>query len=335
LSIPGWNVVIQALVWVLTQIDSLIHFVPGHAGFTIIIFTIVIKLILMPLTLKGLHSSRAMQEIQPQIKEIQKKYAKDKEKLSAETMALYKEHGVNPMGGCLPMLVQLPIFFAMYGAILELARGGFAQAFLWLPNLSLPDPWYILPVAAVVFQFVQQRMMTTPAAMQDPQQRQMNRMMQFMPLMIGIFAFSFSSGAVIYWVTSSIFSVVQQYFVTGWGTLPDVLKIVGLGPKNPTTKPAPKQVKNPATKAALTSSGNGAQRKALSSAGGSGVTTRRSRRSLDNAVAASSSEAPGSNQIATDPPAANASESAQEQKAMGEVYTQVGLKQPKKKKAKR
>src|SRR5689334_19756477 len=162
--------------------------IPGSAGLAIILFTILARLIILPLTLKSLQSTRRMQELQPQIKEIQRKYGKDQQKLSEETMKLYKEYKINPAGGCLPMVFQFPIFIGVYQAVIRLTQVSVAEhaagkmidvlssasinvanltalnlsqprlygRFLWLPNLGLPDPFYILGVLSVVFQLVVQ-----------------------------------------------------------------------------------------------------------------------------------------------------------------------------------
>lgn len=203
----------------------------SSAGLAVIVFTIVIKTVLLPLTVKSIKSSKAMQELQPKIKELQKKYGKDRQRLSQETMALYSQHQVNPMAGCLPMIIQIPIFFGLYRAIANLSAGNgpadasvfWANSFMWLENLATPDPYKILPILAGVFQFIQTKMMR-PAGqgkISDPQQAMMNTMMNFMPLMVIIFGWSFDSGPVIYWVTQSVYSVVQQWFITGWGSLGD------------------------------------------------------------------------------------------------------------------
>lgn len=219
-GIPVWDQYRNFLEW---SLDSIANFT-GSAGVAIIIFTIIIKTILLPLTIKATRSSKAMQEIAPKIKQIQKKYGKDRARASQETMALYQQHGVNPMAGCLPMLIQIPIFFGLYRAIYNLAEGNvgeWAHGFMWIDSLSQPDPWHLLPILAGAFQFVQTRMMR-PANMpksDDPQQQIMNVMMNFMPLMVVVFGWSFASGPVIYWVVQSAYSVVQQWFITGWGSL--------------------------------------------------------------------------------------------------------------------
>jgi YidC/Oxa1 family membrane protein insertase len=164
-----------------------------------------------------------MQELAPRIKEIQKKYGADRQKASQETFALYQQHGVNPMSGCLPMLIQIPIFFGLYRSIVNLNEsrvGHWTDGFLWMDSLNDADPWKILPIAAGLFQFVQSRMMR-PANQKitDPQQQIMNTMMNFMPLMVVLFGWNFAAGPVLYWATQSIYSVVQQWFITGWGSL--------------------------------------------------------------------------------------------------------------------
>ncbi len=218
-SIPIWDQYVDFMEWSLNSLANVFN----NGGLAIIAFTIIIKTILLPLTVKAIRSSKNMQELAPRIKEIQKKYGSDRQKASQETFALYQQHGVNPMSGCLPMLIQIPIFFGLYLGISGLSRsevGHWTDGFLWLGDLSEADPWKILPILAGLFQFVQSRMMR-PANQKitDPQQQIMNTMMNFMPLMVVIFGWTFASGPVLYWATQSIYSVVQQWFITGWGSL--------------------------------------------------------------------------------------------------------------------
>ncbi len=219
LSFPGWSQYVNGLESVLNWLANGLN----SGGLAIIVFTILVKTALMPLTVQSLRSSKAMQELQPKIKELQKKHGKDRQRLSQETMKLYSEHRVNPMAGCLPMLIQIPIFFGVYQAIVNLSRseqGQWANGFLWLNDLGAADPIKVLPIAAGVFQFVQTKMMR-PAYQKvtDPQQAMMNTMMNFMPLTVILFGWGFASGAVVYWVAQSVFSVVQQWFITGWGSM--------------------------------------------------------------------------------------------------------------------
>ncbi|MAG37368.1 MAG: hypothetical protein CL878_14130 [Dehalococcoidia bacterium] len=204
----------------------------GSAGLAIIVFTVLIRLVLLPLSLKGSRSMKAMQSLQPKIADLKKRYGDDKQKVQEETMKLYKEQGVNPLGGCLPLLLQMPFFFAFYHALInlgggEMAHEAFQAPFLWVADLSKPDVLrlsglgfpipFLLPLLAGGTQWVQQRMMTPRS--DDPQQRLQQQMMQFMPLMIIVIGVNFGAGLALYWVVQNLFGIVQQYFVTGWGGL--------------------------------------------------------------------------------------------------------------------
>jgi len=220
--LPVWTQFVDAIEFGLRYLADFF----GSAGLSVIVFTILFKTLLLPLTIKSVRSMSSMQELQPKIKDLQKRYAKDRQKLSAETMKLYQEHGVNPASGCLPMILQIPIFFGLYFAIKHLsAHGGgvWSQSFLWLPSLAQPDPYKILPIMAGAFQFVQTKMArpaNQPKAA-DPQQQMMNTMMMFMPIMVVLFGWRFASGPVIYWAVSAVYSAIQQWFITGWGSMLD------------------------------------------------------------------------------------------------------------------
>jgi YidC/Oxa1 family membrane protein insertase len=230
----------------------------GSAGVGIILFTIFVRLLLSPLQIAQLRNAKAMQRLQPKMAELRQKHGKDRQKLSEETMRLYREHNVNPAMGCLPTVLQFPILIGLFYALLHLgsshpkkypdtcsghiinnldqwyqvcyAMKGAASSpervwdlfhanFLWLSHgLGLPDPLYILPVLAGVTQWVQSRMMLTKAS--DPQQQMMNTMMNFMPLMIIIFAARYPSGLALYWVTSTVIGILVQFPITGWGLVP-------------------------------------------------------------------------------------------------------------------
>ena len=229
LILGPWRQFVDLIEWCLTYLADY----TGSAGIAIVLFTIIVKTILLPLTVKSVRSTMAMQELQPKIKSLQKRYGKDRQKISEETLKLYAEHGVNPASGCLPMLAQMPVFFALFFAIRELSTEGdglFAEGFLWIQDLGEPDRWELLfipvvPIAilAGVFQFIQMRM-SRPAdqgAVRDPQQAMMQTMMNFMPLMVVIFGWNFPAGVVMYWAVQSLYSVIQQWFITGWGSLKD------------------------------------------------------------------------------------------------------------------
>jgi YidC/Oxa1 family membrane protein insertase len=184
----------------------------GNWGWSIVVLTILINLAMFPLRHKSVVSMRKMQEIQPQMKAIQDRYAKykvtdpERQKMNTEVMALYKAKGVNPAGGCVPMLLTMPFLFAFYAMLsqsIEIRGAHFAG---WIHNLSAPDPYFISPLIMGATMFLQQRM--TPATM-DPAQA---KIMMFMPVMFTFMSLSFPSGLVIYWTVSNIWGIGQQYF---------------------------------------------------------------------------------------------------------------------------
>jgi len=215
------------------------HYLFGSFGFAIIVLTIITRGLMLPLTLKQLHATRAIQELQPKLAELQKKYGKDKQKMAQEQMKLYKESGISPTGCMLPMLVQMPIWIALYQSImlalavtpeglLNLSRYLYSwpvvfsllppeSHFLWL-DLSVPDGTLILAILVGGSMWVQQKMVTPQTA--DPKQQQQSRMMLWMmPIMFAFFCLSFPSGLALYWAISNIITIGMQYFVTGWGGL--------------------------------------------------------------------------------------------------------------------
>ncbi|MBF1202772.1 MAG: membrane protein insertase YidC [Fusobacterium periodonticum] len=192
----------QFLTFLLNTTDKYV----GNFGVSIIIVTILIKIMLLPLTLKQDKSMKEMKKLQPELEKIKEKYANDKQMLNIKTMELYKEHKVNPLGGCLPLLLQLPILFALFGVL----RNGIIpkdSSFLWL-KLSVPDPFYVLPVLNGAVSFFQQKLMGS--ADSNPQ---MKNMMYVFPIMMIMFSLKMPSGLQLYWLTSSILAVVQQYFI--------------------------------------------------------------------------------------------------------------------------
>jgi len=209
-------------------------------GLAIIILTVVVRLLSTPLVLRQLKSTKSMQEMQPKLQELQKKYAKNKQKLQQEMMKVYKEAGVNPIGCMWPMLVQFPIWIALYQSImkalattpenlLDLSRHLYSweivnqtipvnSHFLWL-DLGQPDNTLILAILVGGTMWLQQKMTTAPSI--DPRQQSTNRMMLLMmPLMFGMFTMMFPSGLPLFWLASNVIGIVTQYFVTGgWGYL--------------------------------------------------------------------------------------------------------------------
>jgi YidC/Oxa1 family membrane protein insertase len=230
----------------------LTDFLFNNLGLTIIVLTIAIRAAMYPLSRKQLLSTRKMQELQPKLAEIQKKYAKDRQKLAKEQMALYKEAGVSPTGCLLPMLVQMPVWIALYQSIsrvlatspeelLNLSRHLYTSwplvfdqvplnsQFLWL-DLGAPDKYILLPILVGVTMWIQQKM-TTPNYTDPQQQSQSQMMLWMMPLLFAFMSLSFNSGLALYWLTSNIISIVMQYFISGWGPLATMFK------KQPATKP--------------------------------------------------------------------------------------------------
>jgi YidC/Oxa1 family membrane protein insertase len=197
---------------------SALHYVQDHYthnwGWAIILVTVIINVLMVPLKISNLQSMKKMAAIQPQIKALNDKYAglsmrdPKKQQQQQEMMDLYKKHGVNPMGGCLPMLLQLPFFFAFY-KVLTVAIELRGAPWLWVSDLSQPETLAIrvLPLATVATQFVLQKM--TPVASADPQQQ---RIMQLMPLMFIFIFYSVSSGLVLYWLTGNVVGIAQQWF---------------------------------------------------------------------------------------------------------------------------
>ena len=218
---------LRALKWV----DSYV----GNYGWSIIILTILINVAMFPLRHKSVVSMRRMQEIQPQVKAIQDRYANlkmtdpAKQKMNTELMSLYRERGVNPASGCVPMLLTLPVLFAFYSMLsvaIELRGAPFAG---WIHDLSVHDPLFITPILMGITQFVQTRMTPTTA---DPMQQ---KMMMFMPLVMMSFFLWAPSGLVLYWTTSNLWAIGQQVLTN---------RLIGPAKTQPTRPPAERRVKN-------------------------------------------------------------------------------------------
>ena len=189
-----------------------VHGFIGNWGWAIVVLTILINLAMWPLRHKSVVSMRKMQEIQPQMKAIQDRYAKykitdpERQKMNEEVMALYKSKGVNPASGCVPMLLTMPFLFAFYQMLAQAIEVRGADFAGWITNLSAPDPYFILPIVMGAAQFWQTKMTPTTA---DPSQQ---RIMMFMPIMFTMMSLSFPSGLVLYWLVSTVFTIIQQYF---------------------------------------------------------------------------------------------------------------------------
>jgi len=176
-------------------------------GLAIIILTILIKLIFWPLGNKSYESMKQMQKLQPKMKELQEKYKGDRQRLSQETMALYKSHKVNPMSGCLPMLIQIPVFFGLYKTLLYAIELRHSPFIWWIQDLSDKDPYYITPIIMGGTMWIQQKM--TPMS-GDPMQQ---KVMLWMPIIFTFLFLNFPAGLVIYWLLNNVISIGQQYYI--------------------------------------------------------------------------------------------------------------------------
>lgn len=187
---------------------------PSYA-FAIIVLTILIKLVLFPLSVKQMTSMKNMQKIQPEMEIIQKKYKNNKEKLNKASMELYQKNNINPAAGCLPLLVQMPIIYALFNTLRTHPFTPVEHAtFFWINNLTNPDPLYILPVLVGIATFFQSKLTTASAG----PSAQNKMMLYFMPLMIGYISIKFPAGLCLYWVVFNSMGVLQQYIIN---RLPD------------------------------------------------------------------------------------------------------------------
>lgn len=233
--------------------------VPYALGFAIIVLTVLIRVILYPFMASQLRASKKMQELAPHLTKLKEKHKGDAQRLQAETMLLYKEHGVNPLAGCLPVLIQLPLLFGLYTVLRESVQQtdlSKINEFIYFESLKLQKVWdthffgiplsktpsdlfasmpwiIILPLLTGLTQFIQSRMMFVPKsdeknakkndAQPDFASAFQSQSMYLFPLMIGFFSFTFPSGLSLYWITFTIFGIIQQYKVQGWGGMAPLL----------------------------------------------------------------------------------------------------------------
>lgn len=254
-----WNTI---LVHPLMALSLLAYSFVRDFGIAIILVTVFIRLIVYPLYVAQIRSQRAMQELAPVMNDLKQKYGKDRQRFAEEQMKLYRERGVSPAAGCFPLLLQMPILFALYSALLQLGCGlgsnqgctglthDQAQSIFgvfsfipnpipeggtldttanWLPwitaGLQHPDPMYVLPVVAGVAQLIAS-VMAMPAKQvvsDDPNQRMFQSMAYVFPVMTVALGATFPAGLTLYWIATTVFQIVQQYFVSGWGRLPKYL----------------------------------------------------------------------------------------------------------------
>ena len=229
---------LQLLLWIH---DHLV----ANFGWAIVILTFIIKLVLLPLTHKSYVSMQKMAKLQPKIEAIKQKYRgkqrdakgrpnlESQRKMNEEMQELFKAEGVNPAGGCLPLLLQMPVFFAFFALLRNSVELWNAPWMGWIHDLSAADPWYVLPIVCGIAQFVQQRM--TPATTANPSQR---FLLNTMPIWFTVISFGFASGLVLYWLTNNLLTIVQQWT---YQRLKKAGYLGGLETVPPVGSPAPKK----------------------------------------------------------------------------------------------
>ncbi len=273
-----------ALIWLNDAISALS--IPYSWGFAIILFTVIIKLVTFPLTMTQIRGMQAQRELQPKLQELQKKYGKDREKIAAEQMKLYQEAGVNPLSGCLPLVIQMPVLFGLYAALVALGPRLNNAHFFWIPDLGFPHfteglnwipqlfnsgqyavlfGYLILPALLMVSQVYMQKYMTpTPAPTSgDGQGKMMTQMTSVMTLMFGFFTLQVPAGLTLYWVTSNLLQMGQQ------------LAIMRM---NPTTASAPATTKVNDSVSTTSSTVNGSKSGSASANGAAEEAVRKSSR---------------------------------------------------------
>ena len=207
-----WNeYIVYPLSRLITYTSELLG---SNYGLGIIVVTLLIRFAILPLMIQQTRNSKAMQALQPELQKLREKYsskdAQTQQKLQQETMLLFQKHGVNPLAGCLPLFIQMPILIGFYHAIMrteEIAR----HNFLWF-NLGEKDPFFILPLVAGVATFIQQKMMMAGAEQQNPQ---MAMTLWLMPIMVVVFAIKLPAALSLYWVVGNVFMIAQTYFIKG------------------------------------------------------------------------------------------------------------------------
>ena len=208
----GWlTIIAKPIFWLMTRI----HKEVGNWGWTIILLTCMIKLLFLPLSAASYKSMARMKQFTPRIQELRDRYKDDKQRMNKELMALYKAEKINPLGGCLPVVVQIPVFISLYWVLLASVEIRNAPWLGWIQNLAAPDPFYILPIIMAGSMFIQQKMSPPPP---DPMQA---KLMMFLPIAFSITFFFFPSGLVLYWVVNNLLSIAQQYWINKrYGNVP-------------------------------------------------------------------------------------------------------------------
>jgi len=200
----GWlTFLAKPIYWLL----SFLYGIVGNWGWAIVLLTCIVKAILYPLSLAGYRSMAKMKDLGPRMKALKEKYGDDKQRLNMAMMEMYKTEKINPVGGCLPIALQLPVFLALYWVLLASVELRDAPWIFWVTDLAAPDPWFILPILMIITMVIQFKLNPTPP---DPVQA---KMMAIMPFVFGIMFIFFASGLVLYWLVNNILSIIQQYVV--------------------------------------------------------------------------------------------------------------------------
>lgn len=201
----GWLWFISVIIfWIMAKVNVVLN----NWGWSIVVTTIIIKLIFYKLSATSYRSMAKMRKLQPKIQALKERLGDDRQKLGAATMELYKKEKVNPLGGCLPIVIQIPVFLALYYVLIESVALRQAPFMLWIHNLSQPDPFFILPILMGISMFIQQKLSPPPP---DPTQA---KVMLFLPLIFTVFFLYFPAGLVLYWLVNNVVSIAQQYYIT-------------------------------------------------------------------------------------------------------------------------
>ncbi|MDO7253624.1 membrane protein insertase YidC [Helicobacter cappadocius] len=187
---------------------NFLHSYTGNWGWAIILLTLIVRIILFPLSYKGMVSMQKLKEVAPKMKELQAKYKDDPQKLQSQMMQLYKKNGANPMGGCLPLILQIPVFFAIYRVLYNAVELKSTGWIFWIHDLSVMDPYFVLPILMGISMYMHQ--VLTPNTIADPTQA---KIFKLLPVVFTVFLITFPAGLVLYWTVNNIFSIIQQLLI--------------------------------------------------------------------------------------------------------------------------
>ena len=200
----GWLTFLAKPIY---SVLNFLHGLVGNWGWAIVLLTCLVKAILYPISAAGYKSMARMKEVTPRMKALQEQYGNDKQRYQQAMMELYKREKINPVGGCLPIFLQIPVFLSLYWVLLASVELRGSEWIFWVSDLAMPDPWFILPAIMMLTMFLQIKLNPTPT---DPMQA---KMMVIMPLVFGVMFFFFASGLVLYWLTNNVLSIWQQWYV--------------------------------------------------------------------------------------------------------------------------